>query len=164
MKVFSDKPYPQAKVVKENKEYANLLSHVYSGSESELTEILLYVYQSMVLENTNQEIAKILLEISKVEMHHLYLLGSTIKNLGSNPIYADCNFNLKTYWNSNDVYYDTDLNTMLEIDIESERRAIHDYQMLLTVINDDYIKELIERIILDEQIHLQIFLELAKMI
>ena len=53
---------------------------------------------------------------------------------------------------------------MLEIDIESERRAIHDYQMLLTVINDDYIKELIERIILDEQIHLQIFLELAKMI
>lgn len=73
-------------------------------------------------------------------------------------------FNLKTYWNSNDVYYDADLKTILEIDIESEKRAIHDYQMLLTVINDCYIKELIERIILDEQIHLQIFLELAKMI
>ena len=164
MKVFSDKPYPQVKVLRENKEYANLLSHMYASNESELTEILLYVYQSMILENTDKEIAKILLDISKVEMHHLYLLGQTIKDLGKTPIYADCNFNMLTYWNSNDVYYDTDLKTILEIDIESEKRAIHDYQMLLNVIDDCYIKALLERIILDEQIHLQIFLELSEVI
>ena len=164
MRFYSDLPYPKVEVVKENKESAKLLSHVYAGSESELTEILLYVYQSMILEDSEPEISKILLNISKVEMHHLYLLGSLIKDLGLNPIYADNNFNLKTYWNSNDVYYDTDLKTILEIDIESEKRAIHDYQMLLTVIDDCYVKELLERIILDEQIHLQIFLELSKVI
>ena len=164
MKVYSDIPYPKIQVSKKSKETANLLSYVYASNESELTQILLYVYQSMVLENVNQEIAQSLLEISKVEMHHLYLLGNTIQALGSSPIYADCNFNMKNYWNSDDVYYDTDLKTILEIDIESEKRAIYDYQMLLNVIDDCYIKNLLERIILDEQIHLQIFLELSKVI
>ena len=162
MKFFSDKPYPPVKIVKQNLQTAKLLSHVYASNESELTQILTYVYQRIILEKTDKDIAKILLDISKIEMHHLFLLGQVINSLGAPPIYADCNFDLKTYWNGNDVYYDCDLKTILEIDIESEKKSIHDYQMILNVIDDYYIKNLIERIILDEQIHLQIFLELAK--
>ena len=162
MNVRSDMPYPKVKVLKENKEYARLLSHAYASNESELTIVHLYIYQSVILEDKNPEIAKILKEIAKVEMHHLYLLAAAIKKLGCDPIFADCNLYMESYWNSNYVYYDTDLNLILEIDIDSEKRAIHDYQMLLTTINDSYLKQLINRIILDEQIHLEIFLQLYK--
>lgn len=162
LNVLSDKPYPKITIERPNKEVAGLLSHVYASNESELTAIHQYSFQSMILKTEYPDIARILLEISKVEMNHLYLLGQTIHQLGSVPIFADCNFNMETYWNGFDVYYDVDLKTILEIDIESEQRAIHDYQMLKTTIKDCEIKALIERILLDEQIHLEIFLQLYK--
>lgn len=164
LNVFCNKPYPKVNIEYPSQKYAELLSHVYASNESELTATHLYVYQSIVLERKYPEIARTLLEISKVEMHHLKLLGETIQKLGELPIFADQSFHMETYWNGNDVYYDTDLKTILEIDIESERRAIHDYQMLINVIDDVYIKELLERIILDEQIHIEIFLEFFKRI
>ncbi len=159
---MSNKAYPDIKVERPSLKNANLLSHIYASNESELTQIHEYMYQSMVLYKIDPEISKILSQIGKVEMKHLQLLGLTIKALGKDPIYADCNFNLENYWNSNDVYYDTDLKTILEIDIEREKKAIYDYKMLLCTIDDIYIKELIKRIILDEEIHLEIFKNLYK--
>ncbi len=159
MNVSNKQPYPKIKVEKKSKELAQLLSHVYASNEGELTAIHLYVYQSIILKEKNEELSQLLIEISKVEMHHLFLLGQTITKLGNPPIYADCTYGVK-YWDSNEVYYDMDTKTMLEIDIESEKQAIQNYHLLLLSIEDIYVKSLIERIILDEEIHLEIFCKL----
>lgn len=160
VKVYVNKPYPKIKISKKDTSLAKLLTHAYASNEGELTAIHLYAYQSMILRKNNEEIANILLEISKTEMHHLYLLGNTINELGCQPIFADTNYNLETYWTSFDVYYDTDIKTILEIDIESEKEAIHNYQLILNNINDIYVKELIARILEDEQVHLEVFTKL----
>ena len=162
MKYYKDKSYPEIKVVRENPTLAKLLTHVYASSDGELTAIHLYAYQSMILKEKYQEISRILMEISEVEMRHLYLLGETICKLGVNPVYADCNFNMEVYWQADYVIYNDDIKTILEVDIESEKQAIHDYQMILTVVDDIYVKDLIERIIEDEEVHLEIFRNILK--
>ena len=50
-----------------------------------------------------------------------------------------------------------DLKTILDINIESEQQAIYNYQMVLSVIDDIYLKENIARILEDEYLHLEIF-------
>jgi len=155
-----DKPYPIPKVEKKSKENADILSHLYASNVSEMTAVNQYVYETFVLEN--KEVAHVLKEIAITEMHHLSLLGKTIYLLGCLPVFADCNCYQTKYWNGDFVYYDTDLKTILDINIEAEKKAIHNYQMVLTVIHDVYIEELIHRILEDEYLHLEIFMKLRQ--
>ena len=95
-------------------------------------------------------------------MHHLAILGKIIHLLGASPIYAEVNRGEETYWNADFIYYDTDLKTILEINMEEEKHAIQNYQMVLNVIEDIYIKEMIKRILEDEYLHLEIFMRLRQ--
>lgn len=153
-----DKPYPKIRVEKKSPWLASILSHVYASNEGEMTAINQYFYEYLVI--PNQEIAYTLEQISIVEMNHFELLGKTIELLGSSPIIADFSHHQTTYWNSDFIYYDRDLKTLLEIDIHDEETAIRNYQMILTVIDDKYVRELIERILEDEYLHLEIFTKL----
>lgn len=146
----SNLPYPDIKVEKENIEYAELLSYPYAGLVSEDTATHLYMYQSFILDG---EISNILEKIAIVEMHHLELLAKTIKLLGLNPEYKVNDI----YWNANYVNYNNNLKDILKINIEAETLAIKNYKNLIKVIDDKYVKELLRRIIIDEEIHLQIF-------
>ncbi len=160
MKCQVNKPYPKIRVEKKSLENAKILTHLYASNESELNAIMQYSYQTMVLDN--EEIAPILKAIAVVEMHHLEILGKLIKALGCRPIYADCNYHDILYWNGDYVYYDMDLKTILDINIESEQQAIYNYQMVLSVIDDIYLKENIARILEDEYLHLEIFSKLKE--
>lgn len=146
-------PYPEIKVENENIEYAKLLMYPYAGMISEDTATHLYMYQSFILD---EEISKILENIAIVEMHHLEMLAKTINLLGIKPEYKSNNIP----WTSDYVNYNTNLKDMLKTNIESEKLAIQNYQSLIKVIDDKYIKELLKRIIIDEEIHLKIFNEL----
>ena len=61
------------------------------------------------------------------------------------------------YCNANYVNYNNNLKDILKINIEAETLAIKNYKNLIKVIDDKYVKELLRRIIIDEEIHLQIF-------
>ena len=65
-------------------------------------------------------------------------------------------------WTANYVNYDTCINGMILEDIKAETKAIENYGKHLCLINDRHIRKLIERIILDEKLHLRIFKELYK--
>lgn len=156
-----NKPYPPIKVERKSSKNANFLKHLYASNESELTAILQYSYESFII--GKEEIRTIVKEISIVEMHHLEILGKTIKLLGEEPIFAENSYCEEIYWNSDYVYYDTDLKTILEINIEQEKTAIKNYQMVLNVIDDIYIKEIIKRILEDEYLHLEIFMKLRQL-
>lgn len=151
----SNLPYPDIKVEKENIEYAKLLMYPYASMVSEDTATHLYMYQSFILDNN---IGRILENIAIVEMHHLEMLAKTINLLGLKPEYKSNDIP----WTSNYVNYNTNLKDILKINIESETLAIKNYQNLIKVINDKYIKKMLERIIVDEEIHLKIFNDLYK--
>ena len=155
-----NKPYPKIRVQQKSHELANILSHLYASNESELTAILQYSYETFLVQDS--EIMKILKEISIVEMHHLEILGKTIHLLGESPVYAEVNYCNGIYWNSDFIYYDTDLPTMMDINIESEKKAIQNYKMVLNVIDDLYVKESIQRILEDEYLHLEIFMKIRQ--
>ena len=159
MNVKLDLPYPEIRIEGKNEYYADLLLQDYAGQVSETTAALLYSYQHFEKFNTNKEFAKIIEEISIVEMKHLEMLGKLIKLLGKNPMYITCETRGDdcTFWNAGYVNYETNLEKMLEIDIMSEQKAIRNYQIHKDMINDKYIKKILDRIILDEKRHLEIF-------
>ena len=149
----SNLPYPDIKVEKENIEYAKLLMYPYASMISEDTATHLYMYQSFILDDN---IGKILENIAIVEMNHLEMLAKTINLLGLKPEYKSNDIP----WTSNYINYTNNLKDILKINIEAETLAIKNYQNLIKVINDKYIKKMLERIIVDEEIHLKIFNDL----
>lgn len=154
--------YPEVLVEKENSYYADLLSFDYAGNVSETTAVMLYSYQHFNTFKENEEFSKVLEEIAKDEMMHLELLGKTIKLLGKKPIYKTCESRKEEciMWTSKNINYTTNLKEMLENDIDSEKIAIKSYKAHKEIINDKYIKILLDRIILDEKRHLEIFTRL----
>ena len=151
-------PYPKVEVETKNYMYANLIRKSYAGEVSEDTAIHLYFYQSLILKDKYPEVSKILERISVVEMKHLEILGRVIHLLGVKPIYSSpYNNNISKYFNASYVKYNDKLKEILLIDIEAETQAIYYYNYLIKVIDDKYIKNIIKRILVDEQIHLDIF-------
>lgn len=154
-----DKPYPIPRVLGKNEHYANILSAAYAGKVSEQTAIHQYLYQHITVQE--EPYKDVLEKISIVEMHHFELLASTISLLGKEPIYAATSTNLNPiYWTGEYVPYTTNMKELLQLDIESERTAIRDYNIMIREIKDPYIDELLARIIEDEELHLRIFQEL----
>lgn len=153
-----NKQYPVVRVEKENIEYAKILSLDYASDISEDSAIHLYTYQALILEKTHPEISKTLKHIAITEMKHLELLGKAIHLLGLPPKYVSyTSDNIKRYWTSSFINYTTSLKNMLKQDIKSESMAIENYRKHKETINDAYIKQLLTRIIEDEQVHLSIF-------
>lgn len=151
--------YPIPRVEKKNREYAELLMQDYAGKVSEDTAVHLYFYQHMLHEGKNEELANALREIAITEMHHLSLLGETIKLLGGDPIFYTKDAGTETYipWTASNVNYEKELKKQIELDIESETLAIRNYQIHRDLIDDKYIKEMLTYIIGDERKHLEIF-------
>jgi len=162
MKCNVDIPYPEIPTLRKNPEVARMLMHAYAGEVSEDTAIHQYLFQSVILESENPEIAKILKNISRVEMHHLDILAHLIKELGVYPIYLDPVTDPHAFWNAKYVCYDTELYYLLKQDIESEKQAILGYNSLIHVIDDEIVKGILKRIVLDERLHLEIFEKLLQ--
>lgn len=153
-------PYPKPMAEKQNIKYANLLLKDYAGSVSEFTAVSLYIYQHFVSDGEYEDYAKLIGGVSMVEMKHLELLGETIKLLGIKPIYIDNACPPGKLWTPTYVDFNTFIGGMLLADIEAEQKAIENYRYHLTLIQDKYIRELLKRIIIDEELHLKLFKEL----
>lgn len=153
-----NKPYPNPAVERPNIEYAKILSQTYAGNISEETAIHLYFFQAMILKEKYPDISFMLKKIAIVEMHHLALLGETIKLLGLTPKYEAYQNNTAFPWQTRLVNYEENLKKILEIDITEETMTIQNYEIQKVSINDKYVQNLIERIIEDEYLHLNLFI------
>lgn len=157
MKCYIDKPYPSIRVEEKNEDYAKLLLKNFAGKVSEDTAIHLYLFQMLILKDDCKELANALEKIAIVEMHHLEMLGETIKLLGIKPVYGTMIGDYFNPWNGNNVNYTIKKEDMLKINIKAEEKAIKNYQQNIALINDKYIKVLLARIIEDEKLHIKIF-------
>lgn len=154
-----NKPYPDIKVNKKNLKHANILLESFAGTISEDTATHEYIYQHIILKKINKNLSDALLKISITEMKHLSFLGELIQLLGMNPEYKSYNYftNNYTYWSGNYINYETNIKTLLLHNIKMEEMAIKQYKKTITLIKDENIISLINRIIEDENLHIQIF-------
>ncbi|WP_027366004.1 ferritin-like domain-containing protein [Desulfotruncus alcoholivorax] len=151
-------PYPEVRVVKPSAYYAQLLLEDYAGQVSETTAITQYLYHHYVLEKEYKEIADLLSCIALVEMHHQEMLADVIIKLGADPQYRTIGpNNVETYWSASYITYGTALCDRISADIAGEWSAIANYRRHQSIIDDPYIKAVLERIILDEMHHITLF-------
>jgi len=155
-------PYPKIEISNKDIDLGYKLLNVYAGRVSELSAINQYSFQSFYL-NKYKDLSNILMEISEVEMHHLKILADLICALGLIPYYVTYNCSYEAIpWNADYVDYTTDYRNMLLSNINSEVTAIKDYNKLIYETNDPNIKDILKRIIMDEERHIEIFSELLR--
>lgn len=148
-----DIPYPELDCINANNKFISMLFNTYAGMSGELTAILQYTYESIMF--NNEEISKIMKKISIMEMKHLSILGNMLKKLGRPPVYQSGN---GTLWNAKNVnYIMRNVEEVMRNNIKEEERAIKNYEELIECTNDECIKRLFERIIMDEKAHIEVF-------
>lgn len=153
--IMVDLPYPEIKVQRRNREYADLLSVDYCGFVSELSAITQYINNENRIAGERCSMARTLLGIAMAEMMHLQRLGELIVLLG-----GDIDFSAKTrngclkMWTPEYLSIPENVDKMLAADIEAEKEAIRQYEMHINMINDDCVNAVLRRIILDEEYHI----------
>lgn len=150
-------PYPKVAVQEQNLSYAQQLSTSFASSKGELTTITQYLYQSWTLDNCPSDFVAGLKHIAYTEMTHFSLLGELITQLGGNPIYRSFQYNRPILWNASMVPYYTTFTKVVHNNIASEQVAIDQYQQHITMIQDSGITAVLQRIIQDEQEHIEWF-------
>lgn len=158
-----EKEYPSLDDVREDYKTLRALSPAYAGRKGELTAVLQYVYQSILLERLGKaDMSKTVLGIAIAEMHHLELLGSAIVRLGALPAFTACPPYPVCYFSASCVNYTKSPIEMIEADIQAEREAISDYRKIISCITNEPITALLLRIIEDEEAHLAAFERMKK--
>ena len=150
-------PYPEVKVQKPNRFYAELLLEDYAGQVSEMTAINQYFHHYLMFEEKYPELAELEECISIIEMGHLEMLGKTVRMLGVDPRLRTLTKNKETYWCADNVYYGNADCDRLAADIAAEKSAIAKYKEHQRIIGDPHIVEMLQRIIIDEEYHLKLF-------
>lgn len=154
IEVKVNKPYPEIVGAEEDKSTVAVLKNLLSSRIGELTAVLQYTFQSVVSNKIEREIAEILEEISIVEMIHVEKLMKAISLFGGIPRYEDAVGNM---FNSGYVFYSTKLIEMLNANIAGEKRAIEEYKNAILKVKNQSLKNLFERIIEDEELHIAVF-------
>lgn len=150
-------PYPPVCVREQNRGWAQLLAQPYAGPASEFTATSRYMYQSMVFERTHPQVTQSLQCIAQVEMDHLQTLGELICLLGGDPVIGAPGRRGFQWWNGTMPGYQRHVPTALRENIAAEQGAIRGYRQLCHKICDPYITAVLERIILDEELHIRIY-------
>ena len=89
LEVKVNKPYPEIVNAKDDTKTVAILKNLVSSRVGEMTAVTQYIYQSVIADKTNEEIAEIFEEISIVEMIHLDMLMHAITMFGGIPKYED---------------------------------------------------------------------------
>ncbi len=155
--IILDLPYPTLDKIKENPNDACIIYPAYSGLHGELTGVLQYVYHHFYFEKQlNDATAQVLMGIALAEMEHYKMLGKAILKLGVSPIITtNLPYRYNPY-NTSKILYSKEGQKMLLDDISTELVAIKTYQKMLDKLQDERVSALITRIILDEELHVQV--------
>lgn len=149
-----DLPYPSAAGLQPDVRSGQIISFAYATLHSELTAILQYVYHRFYFNAIEPDDGEVLLSIATAEMKHLDILGGATLKLGVQPRYVQYP-NTQNYYNTSAVSQSTLPQKMLLDDIQGEMNAIADYQKMIFLLKNEQVAAIIQRIILDEELHLE---------
>ena len=134
-----------------------VVSPSYAGKCGELTAILQYVYQSVLLSARGEEkAAKVIRKIAADEMRHLEILATLICRLGAPPVFTACPPYPVSYYSASCVNYAQCTGEMIEADILAERAAIAEYTRILEMLDEGPASCVIKSILDEEREHLRL--------
>ncbi len=147
----------------ENVRALRVVSPAYAGKDGELTAVLQYVYQSILLGGSGEkELAALLMSIAKEEMRHLQILGTLIVKLGAPPVFTACPPYPVSYYSASCVNYAKSSRAMLAADIAAECTAISEYERMIACLKDEPAAAVLARLRDDEEEHLRRLRDAAK--
>ncbi len=137
---------------------ARIISPAYASPESEMNAICQYFYHHLQFKKQNYpEFSKLLEEIAEAEMRHLDILGTLLIKLGTDPILSAFPPIKNYFYSTGYVAYSNTPIKMLSDDIKAEKTAIAQYTMIINKLDNIDIKNIIEQIKADEEVHLAEF-------
>ena len=139
-----------------------MLKRMYAGNKSEFTAITQYTYQSFVLwrDIKLSNVSSIMEQIAKCKMMHYEVLAKILVKCGIDPkncVYIDGNPNLCDFWKASSVVYEKSLVKMFESNLALEQRQINEYKEIVDKTDNENLKDIIQRMIQDEDTHLIYF-------
>lgn len=165
MEVGKERVYPTLDGIEEDYKSLRILSPAYAGRDGEMTAILQYVYQSIVLgARGERDAAQVLRQIFVDEMMHLQLLGTLICKLGAPPVFTSCPPYPVGYYSASNVDYTRSPQKMVLSDISAERAAIDSYERMISQIKNDRVCAVLSAICEDERRHLEALEELLPLV
>ncbi len=150
-------PYPKVEGKIDNGTLS-LLMQSFGGKNGELTALSQYTYEDMVFGEKEKELTEQIKGIAVCEMKHFELLGEAVTFFGGEPLFSGA----YRFWSGSFLNYSKDLKYLLECNIDSEENAIKEYKKIINYTDNDTLKRLIGRIIMDEQLHITLFENLLK--
>lgn len=146
-------PYPTVSGVINQRE-TGWLYDLYAGRFSELSAICAYEYQSVFSQN-NEKVLYILNGIAKVEMLHLKLFAHALFNFGNDPVFS----RRYNFFSGSYVNYQKNMIDFLQEDIQAEEQTIKNYKEFARYTQNESLCELLSRIALDEELHVNLLTE-----
>ena len=156
-----DLPYPSTDTLTHDVRSGQIISFAYATLQSELTATLQYIYHHFYFDKIEENDGETLLAIAKAEMMHLDILGTAMLALGVSPRYVQVP-NSNIFYNTSTVSCSITPQKMLMDDIQGEMNTIANYQKMLFILKNEQVEAIIQRIILDEQLHLEKLKEMLK--
>lgn len=145
-------PWPELAVSRPDRGWAALLAEDYAGAGGEMTASLQYIYHHTVTAGY-PDVSEALEKISVVEMMHMEKLAKAILTLGGDPQFSARGMP----WYAQNVAYGGGLGEYLHADLAGEYTAIHCYRAHIEAIEDESVRLLLERVIRDEELHVEVF-------
>ena len=131
----------ELKVQGKNKYYCELLKHELEDSNGELELFYIFITQSLNQYLNDTNLFTNLKQIGYESLNHYETLGKVIQMLGGIISLKDIIIEEK--------YKENDINKVIETDIRKIKERIISYSKILIEIKDEYIKEIINKYIVD---------------
>ena len=138
----------EIKVESKNKNYADILKENYCGKFSDLNTFLIYKFQYIFFNNDDNYFASNMNKFSNDSLTHFEIFGKLINLLGEVPTFDNLLIN--------EIYYVTDKEKAIEVNIRLTKEKIISYTKSLNLIKDEYIKEILTSFIIEERKNLEI--------
>jgi len=158
-----DLPYPPVRVDGPNPAYACEMLSDMAEVVSEMSDVSRYFYIAVVTKAQYSLISACFHHISIVEMHHLNMFAELARLLGADPRLWSGRAR-KQWWSPSFIGYPRELRALIAESIKAEKAAISKYSRQAKIIRDMNIVAILNRIILDEERHLQIFSEMYRQV
>ncbi len=156
-------PYPSLEGIGANRHDLEIIYNDYAGRISEFSAITQYVYHQLEAKGDHEEqIGSSLLAIAQVEMRHLNILGMLMIKLGGNPRFFYREDGALLPWQGSLIDGEDQIVRMLKSDLWLERQTIASYRWQGGQVSQPQITAVLNRLILDEEIHVNILERLLK--
>ena len=148
-------PWPEVGALRPDRALVRALFGVYAGAHGELTAVSQYFYNSLTADQ-GDGLADLFASVARNEMVHLKKLGQLIGRYGGDPRLVGFAGGRAHWWSAGALRYGQGREKMLRQAVAGEREAVRAYRQLAARMEPQP-RALIERIIQDEQHHIELF-------